>query len=280
MYRRRNVAQLIGRPFFWSLVARLQPRPAIGELRRLFLYSNLRDCHARILDVGCGNGRLLHRLAEIGFDNLWGVDPYIAPSSTVHTVQAGDGPGPVRILRGELASVPVSGFDLIMFHHSLEHVADQRGTFRAIRRLLAPGGTCLIRVPLADSDPLRRYGSDWIELDAPRHFVLHTPKSLALLAEEAGLSIVAADFDSDAFAYWGSELYQRDVPLCDPATSRHRDPLAFFTAQELREFESRARHANETGAGGRGVFSLRSRGQTDAREIRPNAAGEGTSCQK
>jgi SAM-dependent methyltransferase len=249
MYRRRNVAQLIRRPLFWSLVARLQPRPAIANLRQLFRHANLRGPEARILDVGCGSGRLLHRLASIGFNNLWGVDPYIS--------EACERSGAVRILRGDLAAAPPGSFDLIMLHHSLEHIEDQRGTFCSIRRLLAPGGTCLIRIPLAASDPWQRYGADWVDLDAPRHFVLHTPKSIQLLAGQSGLSVIATEFDSDAFTYWASELYRRGLPLCEQSKSAHRDPCVFFTGAELREFESWARQANETGTSGRGVFYLR-----------------------
>jgi SAM-dependent methyltransferase len=33
---------------------------------------------ARILDVGCGGGALLDRLARVGFNNLFGADPIIA----------------------------------------------------------------------------------------------------------------------------------------------------------------------------------------------------------
>jgi SAM-dependent methyltransferase len=248
VYRRRNVAQLINRPLFWSLIARLRPRPAIADLGRLFRHGNLRGPNARILDVGCGSGRLLDRLAAIGFTNLWGVDPYIS--------EACERSGPVRIVRGDLAAVPPNSFDLIMFHHSLEHIEDQRRTFQSIRPLLAPGGTCLIRIPLAASDPWRRYSTDWVDLDAPRHFVLHTPQSVELLADQSGLSVVATEFDSDAFTYWASDLYRRGVPLCEPSKLQHRDPSTFFTIAELREFESWARQANETGTSGRGVFYL------------------------
>jgi SAM-dependent methyltransferase len=39
---------------------------------------------ARILDVGCGNGNLIASLAEVGFHNVLGADPFI-PHDIVHS---------------------------------------------------------------------------------------------------------------------------------------------------------------------------------------------------
>jgi SAM-dependent methyltransferase len=247
--RQRNVAQLIGRPLLGSLAARCRPNPCVVDLARLFYHSRLSGPHAAILDVGCGTGWLLQRLADAGFTNLWGVDPYIS--------DAGQRDGCPRIIRGDLSAVDGKSFELIMMHHSLEHILDQHRTFEQIRRLMAPGGTCLIRIPIAASDPWRRFRTDWVELDAPRHFVLHSCKSIALLADRWDLSVAATEFDSDSFAYWGSELYRRDTTLFDLDTWKMRDPSDFFSNEELEQFDVLARQANGEQSGGRAAFYLR-----------------------
>jgi SAM-dependent methyltransferase len=67
----------------------------------------------RILDVGCGAGALLDQLAGLGFTKLMGADPFIA--SDVRTRRG------VEIKKLRLSEV-ADKFDVIMFHHSFEHV--------------------------------------------------------------------------------------------------------------------------------------------------------------
>src|SRR5882672_268231 len=67
------------------------------------------DPSSRVLDVGCGSGKLLHRMSEAGFKNVTGVDPYVSkPTSGAVTIHKSD----IQSMSGE--------FDFIMFNHSLE----------------------------------------------------------------------------------------------------------------------------------------------------------------
>lgn len=52
-------------------------RAVIGDVVRMLGQLAL-ERDARILDVGCGGGGLLDRLARVGFNNLSGADPFIA----------------------------------------------------------------------------------------------------------------------------------------------------------------------------------------------------------
>jgi SAM-dependent methyltransferase len=57
----------------------------------------------------------------------------------------------IRALEGDLQqallSLPDSSFDLVMIVSVLEHLWDPAQALRQIRRLLRPGGTCLVNVP-------------------------------------------------------------------------------------------------------------------------------------
>jgi len=197
----------------------------------------------RILDVGCGSGELLLELADLGFRNLLGIDPFI--SSDIRYAS-------LTVRKGTLSDLAGTTWDVIMFHHSFEHIPEQRETLRQARQLLRPGGQCLIRIPVV-STPWFTYGVDWVELDAPRHFFLHTERGMGLLAESVGFELATIRYDSGEFQFWGSELYRRGHHLCE---LKQRPLHNFFSRQQLRKFRRQARKLNREGKGGRAAFYL------------------------
>jgi SAM-dependent methyltransferase len=218
------------------------------------LYRLVGRCHigptARVLDVGCATGRLLRRMAELGFQNLTGVDLF-APEDALPKA-----PG-LRIVKGEMTGLHGETFDLIMMHHSLEHCPDQRRQLSLALNLLAPGGMLLIRQPLCDSEVFRTYRANWCQIDSPRHAVLHSLNSMQLLAGQCGLSIEEIIWDSTDMQFWGSEQYARDVPLNDEK-SYLRDPeRGLFTSREIRAWRKEAAMLNRRRAGDQAVFYLR-----------------------
>jgi SAM-dependent methyltransferase len=218
-----------------SVVRRLKPHAATPWLAR-----TRATRYSRILDVGSGNGDLLRDLALAGFRSLLGVDLYI--NETVND------PMGFRVIKGSLADV--SGqFDLVMFHHSLEHMADPVSALAAASRLTAPGGWCLVRLPIVPSYAWEHYGVHWIQLDAPRHLWLHSIASLAHAAKPAELTLEAVQYDSTAYQFVGSEMYRRGLPLDDMWNA--------FSRREIRAFERRARDLNEAGQGDQASFYFR-----------------------
>ncbi|WP_321906125.1 methyltransferase domain-containing protein [Paraburkholderia tropica] len=78
-------------------------------------------------------------------------------------------------------------YDFIMVHHSFEHMAEPKDVLGSLHRILQPTGQLILRIPLVDSHAWRNYGVHWVQLDAPRHFFLHTVRSVQLLCDKAGL---------------------------------------------------------------------------------------------
>ena len=234
----RNRAYVRGDGVMGRLLDRIAPSPpegVLGVFRRLQVPED-----ARILDVGCGSGKLLHDLAGIGFRSLTGVDPYLEESYG----KEGD---PVRLLRGDVGAAP-GRYDLVMLHHALEHIPDQHRGVRALAERLAPEGRCVIRIPVVPSSAWEEHGTLWVQWDAPRHVYLHTAASISTLASAHGLRVVDSYQDSTDLQFWGSDLYRRDIPLVEgrgtiPRRRRRR---------ELR----RARELNEAGRGDQAVFIL------------------------
>lgn len=197
---------------------------------------------ARILDVGCGSGALLDRLARVGFVRLLGADPFIA--------EDGESRERIPLLKRYLCDVP-GEFDLIMFNHSLEHMPDPVATLEVASKKLAVGGTCLARVPTTSSEAWSIYGANWVQADAPRHMVIPSRQGMALAAERAGLRVDQTFDDSTFGQFTGSEAYRDDVPVTDPKI------LRMFRPKQIWEWEKRATQLNQQNRGDQTGFVLR-----------------------
>jgi SAM-dependent methyltransferase len=192
-----------------------------------------------VLDVGCGRGRLLSILHRAGFRHLSGIDPFLPADVVV---------APGVTVRKQSLEAMGEQFDLIMFHHVLEHIADGRKTLERAKGLLRPGGKILVRIPTVDSAAWESYQANWVSLDAPRHFYLHSRSSLALLAGQAGLAVEQWWCDAGGFQFWASELYKSGVSLVDQAGQRVA-PEDYFTTAQLRQFELEAQSLNRQSRG-------------------------------
>ena len=213
------------------------------------------DADAAVLDVGCGAGALLLDLRAAGLRHLVGVDPFIDA-----TIQY---PGGVRVLRQTLDE-HVGSYALVMMHHSLEHMTDPLSALREAGRLLAPDGRLLVRLPVAATYAWRTYGADWVQLDAPRHLFVPSEAGFRELARRSGLTVERVTYDSEAFQFWGSELYRRQLSLVDAGGRRRTARDAGAAGAELAELDARARRLNDERDGDQACFYLRRACDADA----------------
>jgi SAM-dependent methyltransferase len=115
----------------------------------LNLARKLRQHPARILDAGCGTGRLLARASEV-FPNAQCVGVDLSAAMLKHCSAT---PPPVNLAcaRGELLPLCDDAFDLVVSTMSLLRWSDPAAGLRELGRVCAPGGTVLI----ADAVQLR-----------------------------------------------------------------------------------------------------------------------------
>ena len=201
---------------------------------------------SRLLEVGCGNGYYLLKLLELGYTRLWGVDPFMDASAVRQT--------PLRLERRTILDIdPSEGpVDAILFNHSFEHIPQQHESLERARQLLAPGGVCLIAIPTVSSWAWEHYGTDWVQLDAPRHLYLHSRRSLSQLAEGHGFVVDKVRDNSNEFQFWGSELYRAGIPLRADAARRSERQ-----GKLNPEYASRAAQLNRESRGDQFVACLR-----------------------
>jgi len=101
----------------------------------------------RVLDIGCGTGFLLERLAERGFSGV-GID--LSPESVEITNTRLAELGAGDRLQAEVGSAyepPEGPFDLICVTDVLEHLEEPRACLTAARERLAPGGLVVVSTP-------------------------------------------------------------------------------------------------------------------------------------
>lgn len=200
-----------------------------------------------ILDVGCGTGKLLNRMQRDGFKNLLGVDPFITEGIFY--------PNGVSVLKKEIFELE-GQFDLVMSHHSFEHMAQPLRVLKKIHELVKPNRFALIRIPVAACFAWRHYGVNWFQLDAPRHLFLHTVKSITLLSEQAGFKMADIEFDSTENQFLHSELYARDIPLKDSARYLKDPQSSIFSQKQITEYRAKAIELNNKMQGDQACFYL------------------------
>lgn len=244
LVNKRDLFAATGQCFLGKILHTFMPHSKIHTLQK----ANVTQ-HAKILDVGCGAGHLLHSLQETGFTNLLGIDPFNAED-----IKYDNG---LSIEKKSIHEMTEGEWDLIMFHHSFEHVFDQEETLKKATSLLKQGGTCLIRVPTSSSWAWKHYGVDWVQLDAPRHLFLHSIDSMTRLAEKVGLDMQDVAYDSFAFQFWGSEQYQKGIALNDDRSYAVNPEKSPFSKEDIASFEKRSVQLNKENQGDQAAFYLK-----------------------
>jgi SAM-dependent methyltransferase len=165
----------------------------------------------RMLDVGCGSGRLLARHRDLGW-KARGLEP------NEHAAQQCREQGlDVETASLSEVSLPDAEFDAIWLHHVIEHVPSPLDDLRRIRRALAPGGIVIVVTPNVAGLGFRLYGSCWYAIDAPRHLRLFDARTLAALARRAGFETPTLSTEASARVLASSRHYQRSQgPVLPP----------------------------------------------------------------
>ena len=188
-----------------------------------------------ILDVGTGNGSLLHSFYKTGFTNLHGIDPFISEDRDY---------GPIKIYKKDIFET-TGQFDLIMLHHAFEHIDEPLKVLQQLYKLLKRGKYCLIRTPVMGKYSWKKYGTNWMDLDAPRHIIIHSLKSMELLAKQAGFELRKTVFDGNYMSLIGSDQYAKDIALPDTKSYMVNKEASGYTKADIENFKAINRQNNQ-----------------------------------
>jgi predicted SAM-dependent methyltransferase len=179
-------------------------------------------------------------MSTSGMKNLLGIDPYL--ESDIYY------PNGLNILKKSITDLNQS-FDLIMLNHVLEHIDDQLTLLENLKKRLNPNGICMIRIPTCSSFAWQKYGSNWVQIDAPRHLFIHSLKSISIITEKAGLKIIKTKFDSEAFQFIGSEQYLNNIALNDKNSFFVNKEKSIFSNFDYIKYKKEAKALNKISKG-------------------------------
>lgn len=159
--------------------------------------------NSSILDVGCGDGDFLITLKNGGFKDLTGIDLFIDKKNMKKNI---------KIYQTSLEDFkPNRKYDLIISNHSFEHMDNQLKNLKCFENLLNDNGTIVIRIPVKSKAVWEKYGVNWFQIDAPRHFYLHTIESFKILCSKTNLVVEDIIFDADERSFIHSEKYKKNI---------------------------------------------------------------------
>jgi SAM-dependent methyltransferase len=161
----------------------------------------------RVLDVGCGSGGWLQRIAPLA--EVHGVDF----SAEAVAACRRRGLAGVEQMSGETIPHGESAFDVVTLFDVLEHVDDDAHLVREARRVLRQGGTLLVSVPA--------YRLLWgLQDEVSHHRRRYTARRLRAPLRAAGVDILHLSyFNTLLFAPIAAVRLARRVRPADPTVS-------------------------------------------------------------
>jgi 2-polyprenyl-3-methyl-5-hydroxy-6-metoxy-1,4-benzoquinol methylase len=152
-------------------------------LRRMKKVEKYARCKGSVLDVGCATGFSLVAAEKLGWEahgieySDFCVDYARSRGLNVHQ-------GSLDTYQGSEAS-----FDAITMWDYLEHSSNPRGELARCRELLRQNGIIVLSIPNVDSWSFPVFKKKWIGFKNIEHFYYYSRKTIAQLAELAGLAM-------------------------------------------------------------------------------------------
>ena len=164
----------------WSWFARIGK--ALIEKRYTTIYKRLIGNKGSILDIGCGDGRLLSLLQKAkGCEwDVYGLD--FNTKGNTRSKEKG-----LNIYEGTLEEVDFKGkqFNLIIMNEVFEHVYDPNHALKKVQKIVKPQGSIVIETPCRGSWEERLFKKKyWGGYHFPRHFNIFSEKTIKRILEK------------------------------------------------------------------------------------------------
>lgn len=212
-------AMALGRVWFAGFEYLIYLNEVIKEVLRL--------APRKVLDFGCGDGRLSQELAKCGVSEVVGVD---ISERAIGFARVFNSANSCRFFCGDIEKLPEEGFDVAVAMEVLEHISDDLidGVLLAIESRLEPGGHFIVSVPTTvypvnPAKDYRHYDENTLRRQVGDHFQIVSIKYLfrtGVLERYLRRLLMNRLFISNAPSWtrFVSEMYRKRV---GPATSKN-----------------------------------------------------------
>jgi SAM-dependent methyltransferase len=164
-------------------------RPWVARLRGRKFAPYVRASDV-VLEYGVGSGWNLAELAcrrKIGFD----VADFLEPSLRELGIE----------FIGDIVALPEAVADVVLCHHTLEHLLQPADALREMRRVLKPEGRLLLYVPFE-----RQRSGEKFHRDEPNHHLYSwNAQTLGSLVEETGFRVAESGLGEFGYSRFAAE---------------------------------------------------------------------------
>jgi SAM-dependent methyltransferase len=204
---------------------------------------------AEVVDIGCGDGRLLDVL-KASCPSGWRYHGVDWSEQAIERLRRKGYDG----RSGDVSGLDLTDwdekFDLAVMHQLIEHVRDPRELMAKVRRILKPGGVLSVETPDIDAWDFRllsrRY---WAGYHIPRHFYIFNKENFSQLAREVGFEVInTVSLVNPVFWIHSIKSFCADKPFLRRIAGffHHQNVLmlALFTPLEILQTRLRGTSSN------------------------------------
>ncbi|MFH1826927.1 MAG: class I SAM-dependent methyltransferase [bacterium] len=154
----------------------------------------------KILEIGCGNGRLLARLKKLGFKDINGLEP------SKKAVAA----SPINVDQKKIVvdyfkenQFKQSSFDVVVFFQVLDHVVNPNKFLKEVYRILKPGGYVLAIIHNSKSLSAKLLGEASPIIDI-QHINLFDKENIRKIFNINNFKVISvfSTFTTYSISYW------------------------------------------------------------------------------
>jgi len=156
---------------------------------------------AKVLDIGCGNGRFLQYVLDKGNFDVYGIE---LPGKAADRAASIAG---ITLKRGMLApnDFAPESLDVVTLFHVFEHLTAPAETLKIISQILKKDGILVISFPNINSLQSKWFKGDWLHLDPPRHLFFFEPTDFKLLITDFGFEVLEENYFSTEYNPFGMQ---------------------------------------------------------------------------
>jgi hypothetical protein len=125
-----------------------------------------------------------------------------------------------------------------------------------LNKLIKRGKYILIRTPVMSMYSWNKYGVNWMDLDAPRHIIIHSLKSMELLAKQAGFELRKIEFDGNYMSLIGSDQYAKSIALPDAGSYMVNKEASGYNKNDIDGFKAISKQNDKNKQADQAAFYL------------------------